>query len=60
MKSILSKDFKYTPSQLTDLEKTFARIRREQKADLAEKLANEREAQLKVSDLTNKRRQHGT
>lgn len=31
MKSILSKDFKYTPAAQTDLRKLFQRIRREQK-----------------------------
>lgn len=32
MKSILDPTFEYTPSAKTDLKKTFARIRREQKA----------------------------
>jgi hypothetical protein len=32
MKSILDPTFQYTPSVRTDLRKTFARIRREQKA----------------------------
>lgn len=32
MKSILDSAFKYTPSAKTDLRKTFARIRREQRA----------------------------
>lgn len=32
MKSILDKTFKYTPAVETDLRKTFARVRREQKA----------------------------
>jgi hypothetical protein len=31
MKSILDPTFKYTPSGSTDLAKTFARVRREQK-----------------------------
>lgn len=30
MKHIFDKDFKYTPSDKTDIRKTFARIRREQ------------------------------
>jgi hypothetical protein len=35
MKSILDSSFRYTPSAQTDLRKTFARLRREQKqADL--------------------------
>lgn len=32
MKSILDSAFRYTPSAQTDLRKTFARLRREQKA----------------------------
>lgn len=31
MKSILDRSFRYTPSTQTDLRKTFARIRREQR-----------------------------
>jgi hypothetical protein len=51
MKSILDRSFQYTPSAATDLKKTFARIRREQRALDA---ANDRaaaEATLKVSQL---------
>jgi len=51
MKSILDRSFQYTPSAQTDLKKTFARIRREQRAHDA---ANDRaaaEANLKVSPL---------
>ncbi|HTN27337.1 MAG TPA: hypothetical protein VL180_06085 [Burkholderiales bacterium] len=51
MKSILDRSFQYTPSAATDLKKTFARIRREQRALDA---ANDRaaaEANLKVSQL---------
>lgn len=51
MKSILDRSFQYTPSAQTDLKKTFARIRREQRAQDA---ANDRataEATLKVSPL---------
>jgi hypothetical protein len=51
MKSILDRSFQYTPSAATDLKKTFARIRREQRAHEA---ANDRaaaEAKLKVSPL---------
>ena len=51
MKSILDRSFQYTPSAATDLKKTFARIRREQRALDA---ANDRaaaEASLKVSQL---------
>jgi hypothetical protein len=31
MKSILDRSFKYTPSSKTDLRKTFAKLRREQR-----------------------------
>ena len=51
MKSILDRSFQYTPSAQTDLKKTFARVRREQRANDA---ANDRatpEATLKVSRL---------
>ena len=51
MKSILDRTFQYTPSAQTDLKKTFARIRREQRAQDA---ANDRasaEANVKVSRL---------
>ena len=51
MKSILDRSFQYTPSAQTDLKKTFARVRREQRAAEA---ANDRataEATLKVSRL---------
>jgi hypothetical protein len=36
MKSIFDSSFEYTPSQETDLRKTFARIRREQEAHTQE------------------------
>jgi hypothetical protein len=51
MKSILDRSFQYTPSAQTDLKKTFARIRREQRAQDA---ANDRaavEARLKIAQL---------
>ncbi len=35
MKSILDKSFQYVPSAETDLRKTFARLRREQRAEEA-------------------------
>ena len=35
MKSILDRSFRYTPSIETDLRKTFARIRREQRQSVA-------------------------
>lgn len=59
MKSILDRSFQYTPSSQTDLKKTFARIRRERKAELAAQerdSANAKEASAKVEPL---RRQHG-
>ena len=34
MKSILDRSFRYTPSTSTDLRKTFARLRREQRANV--------------------------
>jgi hypothetical protein len=37
MKSILDSAFRYTPSTQTDLRKTFARLRREQRAADANK-----------------------
>jgi hypothetical protein len=51
MKSILNKDFRYTPSAETDLRKTFARVRREQKAREEQAAAVAQEAKLKVSSL---------
>lgn len=51
MKSILDRSFQYTPSAQTDLKKTFARLRREQRAQDA---ANDRaatEAKLKIAQL---------
>ena len=39
MKSILDKSFHYTPSAQTDLRKTFARIRREQREAEQQKAA---------------------
>ena len=51
MKSILDRSFQYTSSAHTDLKKTFAKVRRELRANEA---ANDRaaaEANLKVSRL---------
>jgi hypothetical protein len=42
MKSILDPTFRYTPSAKTDLRKTFARIRREQRREQVEKQAERR------------------
>lgn len=38
MKSILDKSFRYTPAAQTDIRKTFARLRREQKEREREQL----------------------
>jgi len=56
MKSILDRSFQYTPSAQTDLRKTFARIRREQRALEA---ANDRaaaEAAIKVTNITKEKK----
>lgn len=62
MKSILSPDFRYVPSVSTDLKRTFARIRREQreaasaKDELAAKRKQESLADLRaVIDIFNAR-----
>ena len=44
MKSILDKDFRYTSAAATNLEKTFARIRREQKLEQEARAKNAQEA----------------
>lgn len=56
MKSLLDPTFKYTPSQLTDVGKTFARVIRERKAK--EEQERKQERNEKVSTL--ERRKHGT
>lgn len=50
MKSILDRSFQYTPARLTDLKKTFARIRREQRA------REEAEAQASAAAAEEQRR----
>ncbi len=51
MKSILDRSFQYTPSAQTDLRKTFARVRREQRMrELAQAKANV-EGKHKVSPI---------
>ena len=50
-KSILDPTFRYMSSAQTDLRKTFARVRREQR-ELAEKMR--RETQAKVTELRRK------
>lgn len=47
MKSILDRSFRYTTSAQTDLRKTFARVRREQRVQAQA----EAEAKLKVSPI---------
>lgn len=51
MKSILDRSFRYTPSAQTDLKKTFARVRREQRVLDQEVLEVAAEAKLKVAQL---------
>lgn len=46
MKSILDRSFRYTPSDQTDLRKTFARIRREQRRSAAPVTVREESARL--------------
>ena len=48
MKSILNPEFRYTPSVETDLRKTFARIRREQRRAQEALSVAEAEARKKV------------
>ena len=51
MKSILDRSFRYTPSAHTDLRKTFARVRREQRVQDQDDLEATAEARLKVAQL---------
>lgn len=51
MKSLLDRSFEYVPAAKTNLKKTFARIRREQRAKEAQDNANAREAFEKVQQL---------
>ena len=48
MKSILDRSFRYTSSVETDLRKTFARIRREQRAQQQSRVQADAEALSKV------------
>jgi len=54
MKSILDPTFRYTPSVQTDVRKTFARIRRELRAQNAKQ---ETEGEIKATVLSLPRRQ---
>ncbi len=51
MKSVFDRSFHYTPSVQTDIRKTFARIRREQREQLREREAAEVEAKSTVSPI---------
>ena len=51
MKSILDRSFRYIPSAHTDLRKTFARVRREQRLVDSEAVAAAVEARVKVAPL---------
>ena len=55
MKSILDPSFRYTSSVETDLKKTFARVRREQRRTTAEVKTKDPE-RAKVQMLTPKKR----
>ena len=48
MKSILDRSFRYTSSVETDLRKTFARVRREQRAQQQSRVQADAEALSKV------------
>lgn len=52
MKSILDKEFRYTPAAATDLRKTFARIRRERAQRDAE---NRAETARKVAPIARRK-----
>lgn len=51
MKRITDPTFEYVPSVKTDIRKTFARIRREMKADAAARTAHESELLAKVQPI---------
>lgn len=51
MSRILDRNFKYVPAAKTDVAKTFARIRAQQKAEEARTRANQAEADAKVANL---------
>jgi hypothetical protein len=54
MKSILDPSFRYTASFNTDLQKTFARIRRDHRMDAERAIQATAEALLKVSSIVRK------
>ena len=51
MKSLLDPSFSYVPSDRTDLRKTFARIRREQRADSRNAMRGTLGSETKVTSL---------
>jgi hypothetical protein len=52
MSNILNREFRYVPAAATDIRKTFARIRRQQKAEEQRRLEAEEESRRKVSRIT--------
>lgn len=56
MKSILDPTFRYTSSAATDVRKTFARVRREQRASEEQAKADAEEAAKVVRPLEQKRK----
>lgn len=54
MKSILDPTFRYVPSVETDLRKTFARVRREQRDEARKVAADKAEADSKVRQFAAK------
>lgn len=57
MKSILDPEFHYTPAVETDLRKTFARIRREQRRQQEASAQAANEARKKVLPITTRRQE---
>jgi len=51
MKSILDPAFRYTPSASTDIRKTFARIRREQRRQAAGNVRQDGDNAVKVTPI---------
>ena len=54
MKSIFDRSFRYVPSAETDLEKTFARVRRKLREEEEARVQNAAEAKVKVSQIKQK------
>ena len=53
MKSLLDKDFKYVPSNSTDLKSTFERVRKRQELEAKEKAAKVSEIKPRVKGKAN-------